>query len=543
MKKFNMRKKNEAIKYTLRNKIFIYSFIPAVLILTVISFVIAKLQWDRYVSKVEAVCSGNAQYINMQLTYLDHTLNNVIYDGIVENAVSKCQETDFSEKIILLNEINTYCNRFYNSYNADNVKIRIYNNIEGMFRSDYMRDVRELDESVCRDILETENRVKKWFVNDEETVVACNMSKGDEILIFLCGIDVTSMNGFLNTYTYYSGTDLPRSCLSIVLGTETVKSDRFVKVEPLVSGQYLKAEIPKIKMFEIYVTVFGIGLTILTLVFIFSLILSKTTSVKLTKKLYDFLDIMKNERLYKNIESVRIDPDDELYIIFEKIKQLLADIEKINAEKSALLKENTDLQLAHAQLQINPHLLYNALSVMRWSCIDKAPKIVGQIDAMVDYYRMSIGSLSEEYTIKDEVRLTKNYLKLISIIHEIEYKYVVDIEPDVMKIKTIQHVFQPIVENCVLHGINGDPNGCITITGRMEQGKAVFKICDNGVGFNSDDEKLKDEKNSASASHIGIKNTDLRIKLHYGGDSGIKVKSSPGHGCEVTVVMQIDDNT
>lgn len=540
---FNMREKNESIRYTLKNKIFIYSLIPAALILMVICIIIAKLQWGRYVSKVEAGCSGNAQYINMQLTYLDYTLNNIIYDGIIENAVAKSKGTDFSEKIMLLNEINTYCKRFYNSYNADNVRIRIYHNREGMFRSDYLRDVRELDETVRREILETENYVGKWIVNDNETVIACNMSKGDEILIFSCGIDKVSMDGFLSADIYYSGTDLSRSCLSIVSESANVKGSRFVKIEPLVSGQYLKTEIPKAKMLEIYGMVFGIGLGTLAFVFVFSLVLSEITSVKLTRKLYDFLDWMKNERLYENIEDIRIDSDDELYVIFEKIKQLLADIKKINAEKNVLIKENSDLQLAHAQSQINPHLLYNALSVIRWSCVDKAPEIVDQIDAMVDYYRMSISDVSKDYTIRDEISLIENYLKLISLIHEIKYKYVIDIEPNAMKIKTIQHIFQPIVENSVLHGINGNPNGCITITGRIEQGKAVFKIHDNGVGFDSDAEQFWDEKTSSLNSHIGIKNTNLRIKIYYGGDSGIQVQSSPGNGCEVTVVMQIDGNT
>ena len=98
-------------------------------------------------------------------------------------------------------------------------------------------------------------------------------------------------------------------------------------------------------MFEICGMVFGIGLGTLALVFVFSMIMADMTSVKLTRKLYDFLDLMKNEKLYKNIESIRIDSEDELYIIFEKIKQLLADIENINAEKRALIKENTNLRI------------------------------------------------------------------------------------------------------------------------------------------------------------------------------------------------------
>lgn len=538
-----MNKNNESIKYTLRNKIFIYSLIPASIIIIIICIIISKLQCSRYINKIETGCLRNAQYINMQLNYLDHTLNNIIYDGIIENAVAKSRESDFSEKIIMLNEINTYCKRFYNSYNADNVKIRIYHNRDGMFRSDYLRDIRELNESDCKKILETENRVRKWIVTDSETIAACNMTKGDDILIFTCGIDRVTMENFLSTDIYYSGTDLPRSCLSIVSKSEKNKDDRHVKYESLVNGQYIKAEIPENRLIEIYGVIFGSGLGILAFVFVFSLILAEMTSVKLTKKLYDFLELMKSEKLYENIENIRIDTNDELYVIFDKIKQLFTDIKKINAEKNSLIKENTDLQLAHAQSQINPHLLYNVLSVIRWSCVDKAPEVVEQIDAMVDYYRMSICDVSKDYTIMDELNLVEKYLQLISIIHEIDYKYVIDIEPAAMKIKTIQHIFQPIVENSVLHGINGNTNGCITISGRIKGGKAIFKIRDNGVGFDMNEKNSLDCRESESNTHIGIKNTDLRIKIFYGSESGISVESCPGNGCEITVVIQLGNNT
>ena len=42
---------------------------------------------------------------------------------------------------------------------------------------------------------------------------------------------------------------------------------------------------------------------------------------------------------------------------------------------------------------------------------------------------------------------------------------------------------------------------------------------------------------------IGIKNTDLRIKIFYGSESGISVESCPGNGCEITVVIQLGNNT
>ena len=532
-------KEENTIKGSFRNKILIYSLLPVIIILVIISIILSVSRWNHYYNEVDTGSINNAQYINMQFTYLEHTLNNIISDGVLDDVFRIDSSTDFSERIVLLDDLNKYCNRFYNSYNAERVNIRIYHNNYNIYRSECLGYISELNSEVLSKITETENSVGMWIADDKDTTLFCNISNKKYTVILACSIDSISLKSFCNTNIYYSNVGLGSQNVSI----QNIKPDRqngFLIVQPLLSGQYLVINIPKLKMVELFLPIIGVCMAIALFVFIVSLILSNNTSIKLTKKLYDFFDFIKNEKLYEDIDKVNIDKNDEFYDVFEKVKQLVHDIENISIEKNKLLMKNIDLQLAHAQSQINPHLLYNSLSIIRWSCIENNPELVDKIDAMVDYYRLSINDINEDYTVGDEVELIKKYIRLISFLHEVDYKYKINIDEKLMEMVTIQHIFQPFVENSILHGINGNPNGEITITGDFDGENIVFGIMDNGIGF--DKHKLNAKLTDiVGKKHIGLQNTIRRIKLHYGKDSMVNIISTPGNGTEVIISIPMND--
>lgn len=531
-------KKENTIKRSFRNKIFIYSLLPVIIILAIISVVISMLRWKQYYNEVDTGSINNAQYINMQFTNLEHTMNNIISDGVFDEVFRIDSSTDFSERIVLLNELNKYCNRFYNSYNADKVRIKIYHDNYNVYRSEYLGYINELSDEVLSEVTQTENSVGKWIAGDRDTTLFCNMSNKKYTVILSCSIDSFSLKSFLNTNIYYSNMGLSSQDVSIQ-NTKPDRQNGFMIVQPLISGQYLVINIPKTKMAELFLPIIGICTAIALFVFVVSLILSNNTSVKLTQKLYDFFSFIKNEKLYEDIDKVQIDKNDEFYEVFEKVKQLVHDMENVSAEKNKLLTENINLQLAHAQSQINPHLLYNSLSVIRWSCIDNNPELVDKVDAMVDYYRLSINDINDDYTIGNEIELIKKYIRLISFLHEVDYKYKINIDEKLMGLVTIQHIFQPFIENSVLHGINGNPDGEIDITGEIDGGNIVFGIADNGIGF--DKSEVKAKLADGMGKHIGLENTIHRIKLHYGKESTVNVVSAVGRGTEVIITIPIND--
>ena len=103
-------------------------------------------------------------------------------------------------------------------------------------------------------------------------------------------------------------------------------------------------------------------------------------------------------------------------------------------------------------------------------------------------------------------------------------------------------VVQPIVENALLHGIlmKEEKKGCILLTGWREGEDAVLVISDDGAGIAPEKldtllDSLSADNGLTSLRHIGVSNTNLRLKSLYGDAYGLSFTSTPGQGTEVTV--------
>ena len=96
---------------------------------------------------------------------------------------------------------------------------------------------------------------------------------------------------------------------------------------------------------------------------------------------------------------------------------------------------------------------------------------------------------------------------------------------------------QPLVENAIFHGLipKGGTEGRLTLTIRLRGDILHIFVCDNGVGMSpalcrtilcgKNSPKVKDRLSS-----VGISNVNERLKLKYGKEYGIRMKSMEGKG-------------
>ena len=120
--------------------------------------------------------------------------------------------------------------------------------------------------------------------------------------------------------------------------------------------------------------------------------------------------------------------------------------------------------------------------------------------------------------------------------------FIADIPPELGSLTIPKLTFQPIVENALLHGIlmKEEKKGCILLTGWREGEDAVLVISDDGAGIAPEKldtllDSLSADNGLTSLRHIGVSNTNLRLKSLYGDAYGLSFTSTPGQGTEVTV--------
>ena len=186
-------------------------------------------------------------------------------------------------------------------------------------------------------------------------------------------------------------------------------------------------------------------------------------------------------------------------------------------------KELTESRIAVMLSQIQPHFLYNALSVIQDMCHGKSPEAEEATVEFSEFLRSNLDSLnlSVPVSFEQELKHTKNYLSLESkrFGDRLNIRYEIGTTGFRMPALTLQ----PIVENAVRYGIlQKEGTGTVVISRVEKEDGFEVRVIDDGLGF--DVNMTKDD----GRTHIGIEN--VRERLRVMSDGELKISSIPGEG-------------
>jgi sensor histidine kinase YesM len=195
------------------------------------------------------------------------------------------------------------------------------------------------------------------------------------------------------------------------------------------------------------------------------------------------------------------------------------------------LIERREAQYQALQSQVQPHFLYNILTVIlglnRKS--DRAG-IVATVTALKEMLRY-IQSQNRWTSIEQECNFIKQYCSLQKIRFGDRFSYQIEFDEEAGNFQIPRLLLQPLLENSVIHGIEPlEKNGIVNLTciGRRYRGEpgVIIHITDNGVGFDSSELKER--------SNVGIMNVEERLKLTFP-ESVLTITSKPGEGTVVKI--------
>lgn len=225
---------------------------------------------------------------------------------------------------------------------------------------------------------------------------------------------------------------------------------------------------------------------------------------------------------------------DAFNVLNVKIQRLIRE----NYEKKIKLQSE---ELNLMQEQINPHFLYNALSVISAMALrERGMQTVKSVKYLADFYRISLNKGKQTLSIQEEVELLKNYMKIQKLRFGSSIQVEYDIKKELLTLKTIKLLLQPLVENSIHHGRKSDEEVLmIRVRVQLDGERVCFSVEDNGVGIEQDKlEKLRSQLEKFEEGY-GLKNVHNRVRLTYGEEYGVKIESVFGKGTRVLVYIPI----
>ncbi len=233
------------------------------------------------------------------------------------------------------------------------------------------------------------------------------------------------------------------------------------------------------------------------------------------------------------------DSTDELGDLTNNLQAMIDEINRLIREDYQTKIELKETQFKALQAQINPHFLYNCLSLINNKALMNDQPEISQMSQLLSvFYRTTLNKGKSETLLQNEIKNVTSYIDIQRLLHDNSFDVLYQIDPNLPEIKVPNLLLQPLVENSIIHGIlpNKTKRGQLFVTVTKVMGQIYFTIMDNGVGIPT--EKLSTLLTTDSSGY-GLKNVHERLILAYGEGSGLTINSIPRQSTMITFKVPI----
>jgi len=199
-------------------------------------------------------------------------------------------------------------------------------------------------------------------------------------------------------------------------------------------------------------------------------------------------------------------------------------------------------RMAALQNQINPHFLFNTLnsisSLVRFDP-DTAREMILKLATIL---RRLLHSTDSFVPLQEEVEFIDNYLDIEVVRFGPDKLMVVkDLDPASLEAMVPSMLLQPLVENCIKHGLAPKvEGGRITIRSRLIKKRLVVEVEDDGVGMGA--AQLLEQPDGFGSGGIGMANVAERLKVLYGDTAKMMIENREGGGTLIRLRLPILPN-
>ena len=212
--------------------------------------------------------------------------------------------------------------------------------------------------------------------------------------------------------------------------------------------------------------------------------------------------------------------------------------------------------IQNLQNQMNPHFLYNILENIRSeSLLNGLESVANMAELLGDFYRYTISQEDNFVSLKEELDNAEVYFQIQRFRFSKKLELKVKVQENLLSLKVPRILLQPIVENSIVHGLEGrESGGKVEISISRSNQHVYIQVSDDGIGIEEEklrqiNEDLRNIRRGFQGGVVGkrdmgkagmgvsLLNIQERIHLLYGREYGLYLQSLENSGTDVCVVL------
>jgi sensor histidine kinase YesM len=284
-----------------------------------------------------------------------------------------------------------------------------------------------------------------------------------------------------------------------------------------------------------------ISAIMMIIVFLLSLVFSQ----KLTAPVKIMVKAMK--RVQNGQFEVEIPQDfgQEFNIMAQAFNYMASKLKELIARLVEEEKTRGEIEYNMLQYQINPHFVNNTLGSIRlYAWNEGSEKVAHMLQVLSRLFQRTLGRTGMYVRVRSELSNLKDFLFIQQMLYNERMTIIYEVDESLQDCLVPNLLLQPLVENSIFHGLSEQLDHPQLIIGVHREGQdLIMYVKDNGKGM--EQERLSAIMNAAGAAsnrgfnQIGVRNIDLRLKLHFGERYGVRLESTPGSGTRAEVKLPI----
>ncbi len=247
---------------------------------------------------------------------------------------------------------------------------------------------------------------------------------------------------------------------------------------------------------------------------------------------------LSRDRFYAAVEMLSITAN---YVIEKGAASIAqAKLLKDAQERAALQVALKEAQLRAFKAQINPHFLFNSLTLLGYTALEENASRTEEIAySLSDLLRYSLRNISTSVELCEEIEMIEHYLAIQKIGFGDRLEYCIDQDPALKHFTVPCMILQPLVENAILHGAEPLSRTVAVQVRTFIQGpNVVLEIADDGVGMPVElVQAINSGRFAGDGNSLGLQNVIQRLKGEYEDGFSIHIDSAPGMGTRILLYL------